>query len=179
MAIDLPQEIKKNIYHTGYPYFSNNRSIRAVKWENIHITLKFLGNIQQSLLPGLIQALNQAVKKDDAFQIKIDHRIDAFPNKRKASIIFVGIAVGGPAIENIFNHIEKELANINIEKEKRKFLPHATIARVKRKMDIASLEKEITFGSLPAFKCDRITLFESKLQPGGAEYAILDEFFLK
>ncbi len=178
VAIDLPPEAKEIIYKTSNKFLEAKKNIRQVKSDNIHITLKFLGNVKKEYLPSLTTELNSCAKKTEAFKFRIKNRIDAFPNIRKASIIFVGVEEGGRKIEKIFTDIEPGLKQINISKEKRRFVPHATLARVKQKTDISELEKDIVFRKLPEVSCDRITLFESRLKPSGAEYYILEEFIL-
>jgi len=178
VAVNLPQEVKEKIYKASYRFLSNNRNIRQVSYQNIHITLKFLGNIKDDNLHKLKNALYQSVKEVSPFSFRINSYIDAFPNTRKASIILVGLENGSQDIELIFKNIEQQLERINISKEKRRYIPHATIARVKHKTDITAVKKELIFKNLPAVRCDRITLFESKLEPTGAQYSVVEEFIL-
>ncbi|MGM0364990.1 MAG: RNA 2',3'-cyclic phosphodiesterase [Actinomycetota bacterium] len=178
VAIDFPPQVKEKIYKQSFRFLSGDKNIRQLGHTNIHITLKFLGNVENDKLPLLKNALMQAATKPSPFSYTINNRIDAFPNVRKASIIFVGIADGGQFMEEIFKNIEQELVRIKIRKEKKKFIPHATIARIKRKRDIAAIRKDLIIKDLPALMCDKITLFESRLMPAGAQYTVLEEFIL-
>ncbi len=179
VAIDLAAGIKEKIYENSKIFLSNNKNIKLVRCENIHITLKFLGNIEVDFIPLLKKALKQSVKDFRAFSFQINSHIDAFPNASKASIIFVGIKEGSSEIGELFKKTELELAKIKICREKREFMPHATLARTRKRTDITEIKENIYFNELPIGKCDRITLFESKLEFTGAVYLKLNEFFLK
>ncbi|HEX7561158.1 MAG TPA: 2'-5' RNA ligase family protein, partial [Candidatus Humimicrobiaceae bacterium] len=82
---------------------------------------------------------------------------------------------------NVFKALENNLAKIQINKDERKFIPHITIARIRGKLNIgtADLIKKISLGYKGSIICSKITLFESRLKPAGADYIILEEFALK
>ena len=84
-------------------------------------------------------------------------------------------------IAGVFKVLETNLAKIKIKKEERKFIPHITIARIKENLNIgtADLLKKISLNFKGSIVCSKITLFESRLKPSGADYIILEEFALK
>ena len=83
--------------------------------------------------------------------------------------------------QTVFNSLETNLAKIKIKKDERKFIPHITIARIKENLNTgtADLIKKVSFNFKGSIICSKITLFESRLKPSGADYIILEEFALK
>ena len=98
-----------------------------------------------------------------------------------ARILFAPVEDTAGQIANIFKALENNLAKIKIKKEERKFIPHITIARIRENLNIgtADLIKKISLNFKDSIICSKITLFESRLKPAGADYIILEEFALK
>jgi 2'-5' RNA ligase len=151
--------------------------VRWVKPENIHLTFKFLGEIQPNDIPAIHEALERAVPACEVCSVQAA-RLGAFPNLRKPRVLWIGLD-NREGLERIHRPVERELALIGYPPEKRPFRPHLTLGRVRsfRGWDKlqAEIEKNLDFS---AGQCliDRLVFFESRLRPSGAEYLKLKTY---
>jgi 2'-5' RNA ligase len=179
IAIDIPGHIKDNVYDYTKNLFKENGHIKLVSAPNIHITLKFLGNVNIDKIEKIKKAIKETADKFSRFEYEINGKINAFPSPGNARVIFLEIGSGGERISEIYKQLEDNLERIKIGKEKREFFPHITIARIKDKKNMKHLISEYKLDKIERLDCSNITLFESQLKPHGAEYSILGEFGLK
>ena len=179
VAVDIPEVVKDNIYNLATEMLPEDRYIRIVPAPNIHITLKFLGGININKTGKIEEAIRITADLFEKFKYEISGRINAFPDTGNARVVFLEVDKGGEQICKIYNELENNLSKIKIEREKRKFSPHITIARLKNRKNI----KELIAGQKKflniTLNCIEITLFESRLKPDGAEYIIINKFNLK
>lgn len=178
IGIGITDNIKKEIFDFTLKLLEGEEKIRIIPSPNIHLTMKFLGNTRIQKIDKIKKAIRNTADSFKQFEYEITGEVGAFPNPRNARIVFLKIGNGADVFLRIYELFEDNLSKIKIRKEKRKFSPHLTIARVKGSKDLESLFKEIK-GDLYDLKCPGITLFESKLKSTGAEYTILEEFSLK
>lgn len=179
IAVDIPEFIKDDIYNFTAALLKGEKHIKVVSAPNIHITLKFLGNINTGKINKIEKALKETADTFRRFKYKINGKINAFPGVNNARVIFLEIGNGGRQISEIYNELENNLSKVKIRKDKRKFFPHITIARIKNKKNIEQLVNSHEMDSVDWLDCLEITLFESRLKPKGAEYTILGKFSLK
>ena len=102
--------------------------------------------------------------------------LGAFPTRRRAKVLWVGIDRGKDNLIKLFSVIEDKLTVLGFGKEKREFHPHVTFARVKKGK--YSLSRNIDF-SFDSFPINKIILFKSTLTPGGPVYEIVSEVPLR
>jgi len=105
--------------------------VRDVKWvrnEGIHITVKFLGEIEEEKVRLMEQVLAPVGEEFAPFKVTLDS-IDAFPDKRRARVIVVRLKEGVDTMRTIFSGLEAGLATVGIERETREFTPHLTLGR--------------------------------------------------
>lgn len=176
IAIEIPETIRISI---GDIIDSLKKSGADVKWvaqENIHITLQFLGDTEESLVPSIKGALDKILSTYSPFYIKICNA-GCFPDERRPRVIWVGMEESQSFL-NIYKDISDEMTRFGYLKEKRGFTPHATIGRVKSQMNTGELTKrlsEVRAIQLPDFQVQNITLMKSELKPSGAKYFSLAE----
>lgn len=179
VAVDIPEVVKDNIHNLATETLPEDRYIRIVPAPNIHITLKFLGGININKTGKIEEAIRITADLFEKFKYEISGRINAFPDTGNARVVILEVDKGGEQICKIYNELENNLSKIKIEREKRKFSPHITIARLKNRKNI----KELIAGQKKflniTLNCIEITLFESQLKPDGAEYIIINKFNLK
>ncbi|MDI6905178.1 MAG: RNA 2',3'-cyclic phosphodiesterase [Candidatus Bathyarchaeia archaeon] len=150
--------------------------LKLVKPKNVHITMRFLGNIT----PNIVEKIFEEMKKVQftPFNVKICG-IGAFPHLRYPRVLWVGITEGADHLRNIFNQLEPRLRSLGFAPDTKSFSPHLTIARVKSGRNKAELVRCITENSNYEFgivKADCLRLKRSDLTPKGPIYSTLKQF---
>jgi len=149
--------------------------LKPVERENIHLTLKFLGDVSPTELEEIKSALAQVTFPPFSLEIK---GAGAFPNLKRMNVIWVGVAEGWSQIELIFEQTETFLHQLGFSRETRPFSPHITVARVKsgRKRDeIAAFLGHLTDESFGTFSVEGVRLKQSVLSSSGPKYSTLYE----
>ena len=174
IAIEVPRAIQDKISSLQDALKKEGGKISWVKPENIHLTLKFLGNVEESKIDQIGEALTKAAERITPFNM-IVKGTGAFPDMRRPRVIWVGVEEASGQLLNIFNEIEKELSKIGFQKEERRFSPHLTIGRVKTPSGISRLvDKLKTTDFLGGeFTAGEVVLMKSDLKPTGAVYTPL------
>jgi RNA 2',3'-cyclic 3'-phosphodiesterase len=160
-------EFEKEIKETG-------ANVKLVEPENVHITLKFLGDTNESQIDEIDKIIKDAVKEIDPFNIQLKGT-GVFPNQNYIKIIWVGIKQGEP-IGVIASKIDEQLSKMGFKKEKRGFSPHLTIARVKSakgKDEILHVIEKYGDVQFVDIRVDSIKLKKSDLTPKGPIYTTL------
>ena len=179
IAVEIPPEIHQAIEKKTAPIQAtlNKSLVRWVPTNNIHLTLKFLGDVSPTNLEMLAQMLNVEVAQHQAFEMAFGG-LGAFPNPRRPRVIWIGIQA--PAgLEALQHGIEAAAATLGYPAEQRSFSPHLTVGRVKQKVGSAGMQKiravleETKIGSLGTTQVTAVHLFKSDLKPTGAEYTRL------
>ena len=154
-----------------------------VKWvdpQSIHLTLTFLGNVEEARIDPLCEAIRRGIGGKKPWTVAVK-KIGTFPAMRNPRVVWVGLDDPSGRLITMQQRIEAELAPLGFEKEKRKFTPHLTVGRVrsaKGKKELVSFlidERERELGEM---EIHRIILFKSNLKPTGAVYTALKEFRL-
>ncbi len=149
--------------------------------ENIHLTLKFLGNTDENKIELIHQKLNEISNKYIEFITEIKG-YGFFPNVRNPRIFWLGIQDINEQIMQLQKDIEESMNLLGYEKERREFKSHFTLARIKSNKNINKLVEKIGLLSEIRYEPLRIKyfiLYESNLKPEGAEYHILKKYYLK
>lgn len=150
--------------------------LKLVKPENIHVTLRFLGNIT----PNMVEKIFEEMKKAQftPFDVKING-LGAFPHLRYPRVVWAGITEGAGQLRSVFSQLEPRLRNLGFAPDTKGFSPHLTIARVKSGRNKAELVKFINENADYEFgiiKADCLKLKRSDLTPKGPIYSTLKEF---
>jgi 2'-5' RNA ligase len=159
------------------------RSVRWVRTEGIHLTLKFLGDTPTDELPGIRQALTAVARNAPASTFTVGG-IGCFPNTRRPRVVWVGVQEPTGRLAVLQDAIEEVMAPFGFKPEGRGFTPHLTLGRVGRKArrDEAARVGEVVAGTevgrLAEVAADRFELIRSVLKPTGAEYTTLEVFVL-
>jgi len=184
IAIELPEEIKDSLKTLQDKLKESKADVKWVQPQNIHITLKFLGEIEERKLEKIIQIMEESVKDKGEFQVGLSS-LGAFPKITSARIIWIGITRGDAGIKEIAKTLEKKLEKTGIPAEGRAFSSHITIGRVRSGLNRDTLAKNLNQFQ-DAFQekelkllVSKITLFKSTLTPKGPVYEALKEINLK
>ena len=183
IAVELSQEVREQLGRLiGELKKHGCKSTRWVNPENLHLTLKFLGDTSPATLPVLKQTIQAACKAIPAFQATA-RGTGMFPSTQQPRILWAGLE-SGTALGNLVSALDSGLVKLDYKKENRPFSPHLTLARIacpentpafEMTLKTLSAVKEKEFGSIIV---RRITLFQSTLAPGGSIYTPLERFQL-
>jgi len=160
------------------------RSVRWVRAEGIHLTLKFLGDTSTEKLPDIKQSLAAVARHAPACSFTVEG-VGCFPNPRRPRVVWVGIQEPTGRLTALQDAIEEVLAPLGYPPEGRGFKPHLTLGRAHRRAsrnDVARVGKVVTgttVGSLAEVPADHFALIRSVLKSTGAEYTVLEEFSLR
>jgi len=151
---------------------------RGVAWvapENLHLTLKFLGSVDETGLAALTSALTSAVTGLAAFDAEV-RGLGAFPTPTRPRVVWAGIAAGAPALVDVAGRVEAALAALGFPPDERPFSPHVTLGRVRQPGRAPALAGALAAGAGRAFgrtRVGRVSLMRSDLSPRGARYTEL------
>jgi len=160
---------QKHLVQTG-------ADVKLVAPQNIHITVRFLGNITPATAEKIFEEMKKVQFAPFNVQIK---GVGAFPNPNYARVVWAGITEGADQLKSVFSQLEPRLRGLGFTPDSKGFSPHLTIARVRSGRNKAQLSKFITenadyeFGAINA-KCLRLK--KSDLTPRGPVYSTLKEF---
>ncbi|MDD4307237.1 MAG: RNA 2',3'-cyclic phosphodiesterase [Thermoplasmata archaeon] len=151
---------------------ASGASAKMVDLRNIHITLKFLGDTDEALVPDIEKVMRAAVSEISPFRMQLKGT-GAFPNLNRISVVWAGLE-GAEPLATVAKRIDEGLKPLGFEPEKRAFSPHVTVARIRDGRNVRELAEVIrewehsNFGEVPV---DRIILKKSVLRPEGPVYS--------
>lgn len=176
IAVELPQSLKADIQELQDTLKQEGLHLRWVRPQNIHLTLKFLGNIDVKKIPGITNTLTQAVRSQTAFSLT-PQGLGFFPNLKNPKVMWIGVGGDTAELMALQRSIDQALDVLGFAKEKRPFKGHLTIGRTKGRIDSRKLSNTLKnygmFASDP-FKVERIALIKSELRPQGPIYTPLE-----
>ena len=180
IAIELPEKIIYTIGKVQEKIKSYGFKIRWVSPENIHLTLKFLGNIKKADMEKVAKAISESVTGYHSISLSVKG-IGVFPGIKRPRVLWLGISKQLDLLTELQKTLDETLETMGFPKEKRPFKGHLTLGRIKDKIDPKRLHdvlKEFTKFESEHFFADRIILYESELKPKGAVYTKLIEAHL-
>ncbi|NOH03856.1 MAG: RNA 2',3'-cyclic phosphodiesterase [Chloroflexi bacterium] len=179
IAIDLPPPIQESVEKqtAALRRTLGGGLVRWVPAHNMHLTLKFIGNVAASHVDFLKQMLVQSADSHTPFDLQVGG-IGSFPNSKRPRVIWVGIHA--PAeLTSLQTNIEKGALRLGYEKEERPFSPHLTLGRVRQNLDAADVQKirsaleSTQIGRIGAARIDAVHLYQSDLRSDGSVYTKL------
>jgi 2'-5' RNA ligase len=176
LAFEIPAPVKEYIQGITREMASRVTGVRWIKSDGQHITVRFFGEIEETMATSIQEKLSGLEGKFGPFETTIKV-IDAFPNKRRARVILIALEKGVDMARTIFHDIEHALTTLGFEKENRDFTPHITLGRKKEPTPL--LERDIPGLEEMSFVIDGLVLFKSTLTPQGAIYTKVWEIGLK
>ena len=178
IAVELPREIRQAVYDTTAAL--RNRLGAMVRWvplENMHLTLKFLGDVSPTNVDLLSQMLRAETDLFNCFDLRLNG-LGSFPSPKRPRVLYIGIQA--PAVlESLQRGIESASRRLGYESEERGFSPHLTIGRVKQNVTSAEQQmirralEETKIDALGTARVDSVQLFKSDLRPTGSVYTRL------
>jgi 2'-5' RNA ligase len=177
IAVELPQEIHDKLKQLQDDLKASMPDVRWTKYGNVHLTLKFLGDVQISRIDAISETLRGIARQFSPFTISLTG-IGAFPNSRRPRVVWVGLEKGGDKLIKIAESIEASMRKLGFPREKRKFSPHLTVGRVRRLTNPSAMTQALersVVGKIGEFVVQRVSLIRSQLDPAGSIYTILTE----
>lgn len=174
IAIDSPASVKAQMADIQAKFIKSETDVKWETADKFHITLKFLGETKDELLPAINDILGTIGTKFQQFQIEYND-IGCFPNWKQPRVIWVGANETTGTLLKIKRFLDIELEKLGFEIEDRKFHPHITLGRVKSQRNIKNLTvimESLKFKS-EVTTCREILLMRSILKPSGSEYTTL------
>jgi 2'-5' RNA ligase len=181
-AVELPEEVREQAADHAARLRERFGEARA-SWpraENLHLTLKFLGEIERGRIEALTRAAARAAARSEAFRLTVAGA-GAFPPRGPARVLWLGVADASGGLARLHGHLEDECAHEGFTREARPFHPHLTLARLRAPQgarELARLHEEMGFAAL-AFNVTELVLMRSELGPGGSRYTPLSRHELQ
>lgn len=180
IAIELNKEIVATLKSIEEKLMITGADVRWVTPSSIHLTLKFLGNVEEKMIVMISESAEAVAKKYTPFQLNVE-KIGTFPARGNPRVIWVGVKEERDNLIKLKMDIEKEMVNLGFEREEREFTPHLTLGRVRSQKGREALLKKIEENrdlNLGSFYVNSFHLFRSDLHPQGAIYTKIKTFML-
>ena len=184
LAIQLPDDVTAALGNLSNQVArARIGGLKPVRPENMHLTLKFFGNVNAREVDSIIDVVTIATKSIRMFTLRLGN-VGAYPNNRSPRVLWVGLDGDVASLQDAHRRIENALEQIAIKSDSREFRPHLTIARIRdrasyierRKAAEALFSAEFRSG-LPIL-VDKVTVMRSVLLPEGPQYSSLAELSL-
>jgi 2'-5' RNA ligase len=177
LAFDIESDTVLNRLATAQSLLvQTGADLKIVEPQNIHITVRFLGNITPAMVEKIFEEMKQVQFVPFNVQIK---GLGAFPDLRYPRVVWAGITDGADQLKNVFSQLEPRLRGLGFTPDYKGFSPHLTIARVRSGRNKAQLAEFVTenanydFGTI---KAECLRLKKSDLTPKGPIYSTLKDF---
>jgi len=179
IALEIPTQTHQEI-SLKTAWLQKDLDTQLVRWvspENIHLTLKFLGDITNSKIEQVSQKLSELAGRHEKHKIIVSG-LGIFPNMRRPRVIWIGIQAP-ETLKALHQDLEAETAKLGFPLEKRSFNPHLTIGRVKQHISppkIEGIRNAISYtniGFIDTVEVENLHLFKSDLKSSGAVYTKL------
>lgn len=179
IAIELPEEVKRGLRELQAQLKAGSQA--PIKWvdpANIHLTLKFLGNVAADRIGEITTAMTQAVQGTSHFSLEVKE-LGVFPNPRRVQIVWVGVSGETEKLARLQQRIESNLEKLGFPAEGRRFTPHLTLARLRdratpdERAKLGQLIVETEFDAARSFMVDSVKLMQSQLTREGPIYTCL------
>jgi len=176
IAIDLPDSLFGQLEQVSdnLQELLEGMPIRWIAVPNIHLTLKFLGDVSEKNIPMIKEILKTEAASHKHFEISVGG-FGVFPNFTRPTVIWVGVEAPDE-LENLQRRIDLETARLGYVPDRRKYNPHLTLGRVSRNANpkevrsISAVLRKQRVGFLGAVRISEVNLFRSDLGPRGAVY---------
>jgi RNA 2',3'-cyclic 3'-phosphodiesterase len=182
IAIPLAGEVQRAARKIARELRGENDGMKWVPEENLHLTLKFLGDVVDRDVPQVCRVIRQSCESIGEFELEFQGT-GGFPSDDRPRVVWAGITEGGENLVELVSLLEKGLAKLGFKPEPRDYRPHLTLGRVRSGSRAASaevVEKVLRFKNrrLGVLPVDQVRLYASYLDKGGPTYNVMDKVFL-
>lgn len=182
IAVELPEDVRRqlDVLEKQIQARAGAAGLRAIRWvptSNMHLTLKFLGEVSTANLEALGRMMQSEAARHHPFEMRVGG-LGAFPNIHRPRVIWAGTQAPDTLVQ-LQKAIDGGARQLGYPEEERPFSPHLTLGRIAQNArpaevtQVAEAMAQMTVGELGRFPVDRIHLFRSDLRPSGAVYTSL------
>ena len=179
VSVELPRHVRDALQASIEQLRSSlGGAYRWVRPEAIHLTLRFLGDVETERVTELAAALGAAVGPLAAFELRLDGT-GVFPNARAPSVVWAGLGGESAALVRLVAAVGTATAGVGEPAESRPYTPHLTLGRVRGRLGTRDTEalaaslRGLTYERTAPFRVDGVSLMRSEIGPGGARYTRL------
>jgi 2'-5' RNA ligase len=171
IAVEIPESIKSRIERLQETLREIGGKVSWTTPSNIHLTLKFLGAVEESRIERVRKAVEDAARGIGPFEVQIGGT-GCFPSPRSPRVLWVGLPAVPEPLTQLHSKIETELDGAGFALEKRRFSPHLTIGRIRAQHNATAVaEAFITSGfEVERFEAKQVVVMRSDLKPTGSIY---------
>ena len=182
VAIELPRAVRAKVIE-HIEQLRRELPYARASWSrehNLHLTLKFLGNVPVNEIPQLSDAIARAVSGVKPFELTVAG-CGVFPPRGKPNVLWIGVENRTGELNELYRQIEDECASAGFAREQRSFHPHLTIARLRKPGNERRLaEVHQNFGFPPElFPVSEVVVFKSELLREGSKHSAISRHALK
>ncbi|MCL4234582.1 MAG: RNA 2',3'-cyclic phosphodiesterase [Deltaproteobacteria bacterium] len=175
VAVPVPEDVRRSLGVVCGETLGDLTHLRPVHARNIHVTLKFLGEVDRDTLHTIERALHAVAARHAAFELRVEG-VRTLPSRGDPRVVFADLVGPVDRLALLARDVEDVAAGAGIAREDRPFTAHLTLARIKAPKQLGLLRKRIesvatrSFGDLPVRE---IVLYRSELDPTGARYTAI------
>ena len=176
IAVEISADIRANAVALQEALARTGAEVRWVEPQSLHITLHFLGEVDDRELHAVCRAVKDVAATEPPFPLRVSG-VGAFPTPRRPKILWAGITDGADSLKRLYDKLEAKLLDLGgYRKEERGYTPHLTLGRVKGEADGFTLAPELTRhltwdGGRTVV--DEVLVFSSVLERDGPVYTVL------
>jgi RNA 2',3'-cyclic 3'-phosphodiesterase len=179
VAIDFPDPIKERLLELARVFRKADVQTSWVRRENLHLTIRFLGDVDAARVPLIESALTGVCAVHAPFQLQLSGS-GVFPNRRDPSVLWAGVGESEPLVA-LFDTLNAALAGAGFAPETRPYRPHITLARIREHKSGARLRPLLDTHAdteIGTVAVERVSLYASEVTPRGARHIRLSAFAL-
>lgn len=181
VALNFPAPVRERVWRAASPLREANLPVRWVGADRLHLTLQFLGRVEEHRLADLEAALRAVGAEAEPFELRLDG-VGAFPSLARPRVVWLGVEAP-PALGRLQAEVVRETAGLGFQPEERPFHSHITLGRTRRGANhdrFRGLEEIAGRVELDArCRSESLELMESVLAPQGARYSVVSSFPLE
>jgi RNA 2',3'-cyclic 3'-phosphodiesterase len=176
IAVEISDDIRNNTVALQEALAKTGATVKWVEPENLHVSLLFLGEVDDRELHAVCRAVKEVAATEPPFPLRVSG-VGAFPTPRRPKILWAGITDGAGELKRLYERLEAKLLELGCyRKEERGYTPHLTLGRVKGEADGFALAPELAKrlawdGGRTVV--DEVVVFASVLEKDGPVYTVL------